>query len=157
MIEQVGIPAPERPPARFRLAPYRQVTLQLLRFGLTGALVFGIYTGGTLLLSGPLGLPIVLAIGLALLVAIAVNFTMQRHFVFLDRATFALPPRTQLARYTLVTACNYALTSLIVVTVPDALGVSQQLVFVITALVFSLVGFLVVRGWIFHVPHVSHS
>ena len=79
-----------------------------MRFGLTGAFVFGVYTGGTLLLSGPLGLPIVLAIGLALLVALAVNFTMQRHFVFLDHDTFALSTRTQLARYPVATACNYA-------------------------------------------------
>jgi len=123
-----------------------------MRFGLTGAFVFGIYTGGTLLLSGPLGLPIVLAIGIALCLALAVNFTMQRHFVFLDHETFALTAGTQLRRYIFATACNYALTSLIVTTVPQALGVSQQLVFVVTALVLSLVGFSVVRWWIFHVP-----
>ena len=110
MTEPVRVPAAERPPAR-RLAPYRQVTLQLLRFGLTGAFVFGIYTGGTLLLSGPVGLPIALAIAIAFPVALAINFTMQRHFVFLDHDTFALAARTQLARYTLVTACNYALTT----------------------------------------------
>jgi putative flippase GtrA len=152
MTEQVGVPAPKRPPAGFRVAPYRQVTLQLLRFGLTGAFVFGIYAGGTLLLSGPLGLPIVLAIGLAFSLALAVNFTMQRRFVFLDHDTFALRARTQFTRYIIAAACNYALTSLIVTTVPQALGVSQQLVFVVTALVMSLVGFSVVRWWIFHVP-----
>jgi len=152
MTEQVGVRAPERPPAAPRVAPYRQMTLQLVRFGLTGAIVFGIYTGGTLLLSGPLGLPIVLAIGIAFTVALMVNFTMQRHFVFFDHDTFALGARTQFIRYLIAAACNYALTSLIVTTVPGALGVSQQLVFVVTALVMSLVGFTVVRWWIFHVP-----
>ena len=152
MTEQVGVPAPERPPAGLPVAPYRQVSLQLMRFGITGALVFGIYTGGTLLLSGPLGLPIVLAIGLAMCLAIAVNFTMQRHFVFVDHDTFALSTRTQLVRYIIATGCNYALTSLLVITLPGALGVSQQLVFVVTAVVMSLVGFTVVRWWIFHVP-----
>ena len=152
MTEQVGVPAPERPPTGLRVPPYRQVTLQLVRFGLTGAVAFAIYTGGTLLLSGPFGLPIVLAIGIAFSVSLAFNFTMQRHFVFFDHDTFALGARTQFIRYLIAAACNYALTSLIVTTVPGALGVSQQLVFVVTALVMSLVGFTVVRWWIFHVP-----
>lgn len=152
MTEQLEVPAAERPPAGLRTIPHRQLTLQLVRFGLTGALAFAIYTGGTLLLSGPLGLPIVLAIGLAFSASVAFNFTMQRHFVFLDRETFALRARTQLGRYIFAATCNYLLTSLIVTVVPDALGVSQQLVFVVTAVVMSLVGFTVVRWWIFHVP-----
>ena len=66
-----------------------------------------------------------LAIGIAFTVALGVNFTMQRHFVFFDHETFALGARTQLVRYLIAAACNYALTSLIVTTVPQALGVSQ--------------------------------
>ena len=93
-----------------RTPAYRQVTLQLVRFGLSGAFVFGIYTGGTLLLSGPLGLPIVLAIAIAFPVALAINFTMQRHFVFLDHETFALGARTQFARYTFAAVVQLRLT-----------------------------------------------
>jgi putative flippase GtrA len=126
--------------------------LQLVRFGVTGALVFGVYTGGTLLLSGPLGIPIVVAIGISLIVAIAVNFTLQRHFVFADHDEFALGTRHQFSRYTLIALCNYLLTSLIVTFVPKATGASEQVVFVVTALVMSLVTFTVVRGWIFHRP-----
>jgi len=157
MTEPVGVPASEPPPAALRAAPHRQVALQLVRFGLAGAFVFGIYTGGTLLLSGPLGLPIALAIAIAFPVALAINFTMQRHFVFLDHDTFALGARTQFARYLAAALCNYALTTIIVVTVPHALGVSPQLVFVITAMAMSLLGFTIVRGWIFHLPSVPHS
>jgi putative flippase GtrA len=131
----------------------RRVFLQLARFGLTGALVFAVYTGGTLLLSGPLGVPIVLAIGIASVLALVLNFTMQRHFVFLDHDTFALGVRAQFGRYVLAVGINYLITSVIVSTVPQALGVSQQLVFVITAMVMSLVSFTVVRGWIFHRPN----
>ncbi len=157
MTEPVRVAASEPPPPTLRPAPYRQVTLQLLRFGLSGAFVFGIYTGGTLLLSGPVGLPIALAIAIAFPVALAINFTMQRHFVFLDHDTFALGARTQFARYTFAAVCNYVLTTIIVVTVPHALGVSPQLVFVITAMVMSLLGFTIVRGWIFHLPSATHS
>ena len=124
MTEQLEVPAAERPPAGLRTIPHRQLTLQLVRFGLTGALAFAIYTGGTLLLSGPLGLPIVLAIGLAFSASVAFNFTMQRHFVFLDRETFALRARTQLGRYIFAATCNYLLTSLIVTVVPRARGIA---------------------------------
>ena len=132
--------------------PRTRVFLQLVRFGLTGALVFAVYTGGTLLLSGPLGVPIVVAIGIAFVLALVLNFSMQRHFVFLDHDTFALGMRAQFTRYLLAAAINYAITSVIVLTVPQAPGLSQQLVFVLTAMVMSLVTFTVVRGWIFHLP-----
>jgi putative flippase GtrA len=132
-----------------------RVLLQLVRFGLTGLLVFIVYTGGTLLLSGPLGVPIVLAIGIATLLALILNFTMQRHFVFHDHDTFALGLRAQFGRYVLAVLINYAVTALIVSTVPGATGLSQELVFVLTAMVMSLVSFTVVRGWIFHLP--SHD
>ncbi len=156
--EPARVPASEPPPPALRgVASYRQVTLQLLRFGLAGAFVFGVYTGGTLLLSGPVGLPIALAIAIAFPVALAINFTMQRHFVFLDHDTFALEARTQFARYLVAAVCNYVLTTVIVLTVPQAIGVSPQLVFVITAMVMSLLGFTIVRGWIFHQPSATHS
>jgi len=133
----------------------RRVFFQLVRFGLTGALVFAVYTGGTLLLSGPLGVPIVLAIGIAFVLALALNFTMQRHFVFHDHDTFALGVRAQFGRYLLAAVTNYVVTAVIVSTVPQATGLSQELVFVLTAMVMSLITFTVVRGWIFHLP--SHD
>src|SRR6516165_4502719 len=83
----------------------RDVILQLVRFGLTGLFVFVVYTGGTLLLSGPVGLPIVLAIAIAYPLAIVINFTLQRYFVFLDRETFALHWKAQLARYVAAAVC----------------------------------------------------
>ena len=113
MTEPVGFPRQSEPtPPLVRLAPYRQVTLQLLRFGLAGAFVFGIYTGGTLLLSGPVGLPIVLAIAIrACRSRWPINFTMQRHFVFLDHDTFALGRRGPSSPATPRGVCNYALTT----------------------------------------------
>jgi putative flippase GtrA len=144
---------PVTPGSKGTAAPTRRrVLLQLARFGVTGALVFAVYTGGTLLLSGPLGVPIALAIAIALALALVLNFTMQRFFVFHDHDSFALDMKAQFSRYALATAVNYAITTAIVATVPAATGLSQELVFVLTAMVMSLVTFTVIRGWIFHLP-----
>jgi putative flippase GtrA len=140
-----------------RGADRRRAFLQLVRFGLNGMLVFLVYTGSTLLMSGPLGVPIVIAIAIAYAIAIVLNFTMQRHFVFLDHDTFALPARSQLVRYVGAALCTYALTAVLVSTLPGLLGVSEQVVFVGTVLVVSLLSFTLLRGWIFHQPSATAS
>jgi putative flippase GtrA len=135
----------------------RRAFLQLARFGINGVFVFLVYTGSTLLMSDLLGIPIVVAIALAYVLAIVVNFTMQRHFVFLDHDTFALPARSQLVRYVGAALCTYGLTALVVSTVPQLIGVSQQVVFVGTVIVVSLLSFTLIRGWIFHPPSPADS
>ena len=91
MLQSSRLYSAERPP-RGPAGPSRHIgyTLQLARFGVAGALVFGVYTGGTLLLSGPLDVPIVVAIAVAYIVGVTLHFLLQRHFVFLDRGAFAL-------------------------------------------------------------------
>jgi putative flippase GtrA len=123
-----------------------------MRFGVAGSIAFAVYTGGTLLLSGPLSVPIVLAIGVAYPLSVLVNFMLQRHFVFLDRETFALPFRAQLGRYVGAGVCVYALTSVLVSTLPGALGVSPRVVFLIVVVPVSMFSFMLVRGVIFHTP-----
>jgi putative flippase GtrA len=114
--------------------------------------VFSVYTGGTLLLSGPLGVPIALAIAVAYLVGVTLHFLMQRHFVFMDRDAFALPLKSQLARYVVAGVCQYTITVVAVKTLAPALGVSQQLVFLAVVVAISLLSFAVLRGAIFHAP-----
>jgi putative flippase GtrA len=130
----------------------RALTLQLARFGVTGALVFAVYTGGTLLLSGPLGVPIAIAIAIAYLVGVTLHFLLQRHFVFMDRDAFALPLKSQLTRYVVAGVCQYTITVVAVKTLAPAIGVSQQLVFLAVVVAISLVSFAVLRGAIFHAP-----
>jgi putative flippase GtrA len=105
-----------------------------------------------LLLSGPLNVPIVLAIAVAYLVGVTVHFTLQRHFVFWDHDAFALPMASQLKRYVVAGACQYTITAVAVSTLPQITGASQQVVFLLTVLGISLVSFTVLRGWIFHPP-----
>jgi putative flippase GtrA len=158
-----AVPAPVRTrPQQSRISgtwgPERpRAVLQLARFGLTGALVFAVYTGGTLLLSGPLGVPIVAAIAMTYPVVVVIHFTMQRRFVFLDRDAFALPLKGKLLRYFTALICNYALTTALVITLPHALGVSQEIVFVGVVIVVSLLSFALLRGWIFHEPRSTAS
>jgi len=114
--------------------------------------VFGVYTGGTLLLSGPIGMPIVAAIAVAYLLGVILNSTLQRHFVFLDRSTFALPLRPQFLRYLIAGALLYGVTSVAVTTLPDVIGISQRVVFLIVVAPVSLLSFTVVRSAIFHTP-----
>jgi hypothetical protein len=77
--------------------------------------------------------------------------------VFLDRDVFALPLKGQLLRYFTAVICNYVLTSVLVITLPHALGVSQTIVFLGVVIVVSLLSFALLRGWIFHEPRSTAS
>jgi putative flippase GtrA len=120
-----------------------------VRYGLAGACVAVVYVGLTLLLSGPLGVPIQAAILVALVVAVVVHFCFQRFFVFRG-APFALSVRDQAGRYLVITAVQYALTAATTTFLPGLLGVSEQVVYLGTVITISTTGFVVLRTHVFH-------
>src|SRR4051812_34831471 len=65
---------------------------QALRFVVSGATVAVVYLGLGLLLSGPLGVPIQVAIPVSYVLSVLLNYTLQRTFVFAHSETFALSP-----------------------------------------------------------------
>ncbi len=89
-----------------------------------------------------------LAIGFAL--ATITQFLLYRLFVWRHAAEFALPLRHQLGRYGVMAAFNYSLTAAITGTMPHALGVSPELVYLATVVLLPVINFFVFRARIFH-------
>jgi putative flippase GtrA len=83
---------------------------ELVRYTLAGGLVFVLYLGLTLGLSGA-GLPIQVAIPVSYAIAVATHFALQRSFVFTGRG-YALRTREQVARYVALGAVQYPTTAL---------------------------------------------
>lgn len=150
----MNAPAPARGPrAHARLRALRRSAAgrhQLLRFATAGGLVALVYLGLGVALSGPLGLPIQVAIPIAYVVAISLHYGLQRWFVFAHADAFALRGRAQLRRYVVVGAIQYALQALATSLLPDVLGVSEQVVFVAVAVLTPVVTFVVLRAAVFH-------
>ncbi len=119
---------------------------------MAGAAVGLLYVGGTLLLSGPVGLPIQAAIPIAYAVAIACHFALQRLFVFRHDAGFALTVREQIVRYLLIAATQYPATAALTALLPALFGISEQAAYLITVVLISLTFFFILRWGVFH-PH----
>jgi putative flippase GtrA len=129
--------------------------LHLSRYAVAGAIVAMVYVGGTLLLSGPVGLPIQAAIPIAYVVAVALHFLLQRTFVFRHDGEFALSVREQIIRYLLIAATQYPATAGLTALLPVLFGMSDQVAYLITVALISLTSFFVLRWGVFH-PHEGH-
>jgi putative flippase GtrA len=128
----------------------RQVLSQFLRYGVAGLTSTLVYVTLTLLLSGPVGLPIQLGIAIGYLCAIVVNFLLQRHFVFRHAGDFALSTRHQAGYYVLVGAVVVGGSAAATTWLPDVLGTSARLVYFGTVLVTPLFTYTVFRLRAFH-------
>jgi putative flippase GtrA len=117
--------------------------------------VAAVYVGGTLLLSGPVGLPIQAAIPIAYAVAVAFHFLLQRVFVFRHDGGFALSVREQVVRYLLIAATQYPATAALTALLPAIFDLSDQVAYLITAAIISLTSFFVLRLGVFH-PQEGH-
>jgi putative flippase GtrA len=126
--------------------------LHLLRYAAAGGAVGLLYVGGTLLLSGPVGLPIQAAIPIAYLLAVACHFLLQRLFVFRHDGGFALSVREQIVRYLLIAATQYPATAALTALLPALFGLSEQVAYLITVAVISVTFFFVLRWRVFHPP-----
>ncbi|WP_327467230.1 GtrA family protein [Baekduia sp.] len=123
---------------------------QALRFVLSGGTVAVVYLGLGLLLSGPLGVPIQIAIPVSYVISVLFNYSMQRWFVFAHSDAFALSRQAQFLRYVQIGAAQYALTALATAVLPDVLGLDEQVVYVATALIAAVITFIVLRLVVFH-------
>jgi len=125
-------------------------TGQAVRFALVGATVAAVYIGLTLLLSGPVGLPIEFAILIAYVLAVVLHFLLQRHVVFRGTKGFALSVHDQVLRYVLIGIVQYTLTAAATKLLPEPLGLSEQVVYVCTVVTLSGATFLFLRTRVFH-------
>lgn len=121
-----------------------------LRYILVGGFTASVYLGLGVLLSGPVGMNIQLAIPIAYVTSIALHFTFQRYFVWAHKEEYALDAGGQGKRYLIVAFLQYVITALATAFLPAALGVSQQIVFLVGAVVSTLIVFTVLRLHVFH-------
>ena len=123
---------------------------QGMRFGMAGGAVSLVYLGATVLLADVVGLPFQVALAISFCIALAMHFTLQRMFVWANREEFALPLRHQATRYLALSALQYGITVASTSLLPSVLGVSTELIYLVTVAVVVSVNFLVFRHRIFH-------
>jgi putative flippase GtrA len=128
---------------------------QGLRFALSGGTVALVYLATTTVLAEVVGLPFQAALAIGFCVGLAVHFTLQRLFVWTHHEEFALPLAHQVGRYLAVAAVQYGVTAASTALLPSALGVSTELVYLVTVAVVLSVNFLVFRHGIFHAKPVA--
>jgi putative flippase GtrA len=136
--------------ARSLRSPSSGLLDQGVRFALAGGIVAGVYLLTTIVLAEVVGLPFQLALAIGFSVGLVAHFALQRIFVWAHREEFALPLRQQAGRYLLVAAAQYGVTALSTSLLPAALGVSTEIVYLVTVAVLVSVNFLVFRHAIFH-------
>ena len=120
------------------------------RYVAAGAANTLLYVGLTLLLAGPLGLPIQIAIPIGFTTALATHFLMQRLFVFGHVEEFALRQHEQAGLYVAIGLTQYAVTAAVVALVPAWTGAGEKPVYVVTVGCISVVTFLLLRSRVFH-------
>ena len=129
---------------------WAELRRQGFRFVLAGGIVFLVYVGTTTLLAEVMGIAFEASLAIGFTLAIVTHFSLQRLFVWRNDAAFALRLHHQLVRYFAVAGSQYGLTAAITATLPRALGVSPEVVYLPTVLLLSATNFVVLRSRIFH-------
>jgi putative flippase GtrA len=123
---------------------------QGFRFALTGGFVALVYVGTTTLLHVVIGFDFEVSLAIGFALAISTHFNLQRVFVWKHSSAYALPLHHQLVRYLAMAGLQYGLTAAITATVPKALGVDPELVYLPVVAILTLTNFVVFRSRIFH-------
>lgn len=123
---------------------------QGFRFAVAGGIVFATYVVTTTILAEVIGIPFEVSLAIGFALAIVTHFSLQRLFVWRRAVAFALPLHHQLARYLAVAGFQYGVTAGITATLPKALGVSPEMVYLLTVVLLSATNFLILRSRIFH-------
>jgi putative flippase GtrA len=130
---------------------------QGVRFLLSGGVVAIVYPATTTVLADVVGLPFQAALAIGFTVGLALHFTLQRVFVWGHGDGFALPLNMQLRRYLLVAALQYGITAASTSLLPSALGVSTEVVYLVTVAAIIVTNFLLFRFVIFHAKSPSQA
>jgi putative flippase GtrA len=124
----------------------------MLRYGISGAAVTLVYLGLPVVVNAALGVPIQICIPVAYVLAVSLQFILQRHFVFRHVSSFALSARQQITWYVIVGAIQYPLSALAVAVLPGLLDIPERVAYLVATATISLFSFLFLRKRVFH-PH----
>lgn len=132
------------------LTPASGLVGQGTRYALAGAFVGVVYVLTTTFFAVVVGLPFREALIIGFALQLAVHFTLQRTFVWVHEEEFALPIRHQTRRYLTVAGLQLGLTTLSTSLLPSALGVSAEVVYLLTVALLTIANFLLFRNVVFH-------
>lgn len=128
----------------------RALVGQGLRYAITGAGVACVYVLTTLFLSNVVGLHFQLALAIGFFTAVTTHFFAHRLFVWGHGTDFALSATGQASRYVPITIAQYAFTALVTSTLPSALGLPTDAVYLVTVVCVTVVTFVLLRTRVFH-------
>jgi putative flippase GtrA len=123
---------------------------QSIRFALSGVAVSIVYITITTLLAEASHLDFQLALAIGWCSAVSIHFTLQRVFVWAHEDRFALPLSRQVRRYMLVALLQLGATVVSTAVLPSVLGLPAEAIYLMTAVVLTLINFVVFRNGIFH-------
>jgi putative flippase GtrA len=132
------------------LTPASGLLGQGTRYALAGAFVGVVYLSTTTLLAVVVGLPFRQALPIGFAVQLVVHFTLQRRFVWVHDDEFALPFRRQARRYLIVAGAQLGVTAATTSLLPPVLGLSTEVVYLISAVLQTAANFLLFRNVVFH-------
>jgi putative flippase GtrA len=138
------------------LRPESGLLGQGMRYAVAGAFVAVVYLLTTTLLAVVVGLPFHEALAIGFTLQLGVHYTLQRLFVWVHDEDFALSFRHQARRYLVVAAGQFGVTSLTTAVLPSMLGLSAEVVYLMTAGLMTIANFLLFRNVVFH-PEESHA
>lgn len=120
------------------------------RFLFAGGVVVVVYVTTTIVLSDVAGLHFQIALAIGFAMALLVQFTLYRRFVWGHHEEFALRTHHQIGRYLTIAAVGYGLTALTTAVLPKALGVPTDVVYLATVVALPIINFMVSRRGVFH-------
>jgi putative flippase GtrA len=132
------------------LTPASGLPGQGVRYALAGAFVALVYLLTTTFFAVVVGLPFEEALALGFTLQLAVHFTLQRTFVWVHDQEFALPFQHQAGRYLAVAGAQLGVTAASTSLLPSVLGLSAEVVYLMTAGVLVIANFLLLRNVVFH-------
>jgi putative flippase GtrA len=121
-----------------------------MRYAVAGAFVASVYLLTTTLLAVVVGLPFHEALVIGFTLQLAVHYTLQRRFVWVHNEEFALPFKHQARRYLTVAGGQLAVTIASTTLLPSVLGLSTEVVYLMTAGSLTVANFLLFRNVVFH-------
>lgn len=124
--------------------------LQFGRYLIAGAITAAVGIGATLLLSGPIGVPIQLAILASYPLILTVHFTLQRQFVFAREEDYALGTSSQMRRYFVLVAVQYVFVASCTALLSHVAGLDDRVAYLISVALGTGLVFTAMRLQVFH-------
>jgi putative flippase GtrA len=122
---------------------------RVARFGLSGVAVAVVNIGAMTVLLAVIDLPVQLSLVFSYALALAVHFTLNRHWVFWTEGAYHLHLTAQGTRYLACALTIYGATALSLATLPGPLGLDALVVYYAASVVLAFANFFVLRTFVF--------